>query len=260
MRLNGWIAALALSIVPACAHAQIGGAFGGSSSGPGPNTDLLVNSVTENAVVRRVRCWFFAQAANGALPISPCGAMSLTLAGGLSAIFDGNQPFTQMDVSATSGNKTIFTFPAGLFCGKALPSQRWYVRTATAISTMRIWVGLSSNISGTDNPTASTAAFRYSTAAGDTNWMACTRRVANGSTTCVSTGVPVVADTKYDLGVDCSVDPICVFTVNGAVTNTVNGVTTLSPDTGGIQANIYIETLAAVARTFYFSRGWVEIN
>jgi hypothetical protein len=67
------------------------------------------------------------------------------------------------------------------------------------ITVTRVWIGLSSQSAGTivasDNPTGNHAMFRFSTAAGDTNWMCCTK----DNTTQTATSSGIAADTAIHL-------------------------------------------------------------
>jgi hypothetical protein len=101
------------------------------------------------------------------------------------------------------------------------------VRFGASIAVERFWAGMS-NVSGvtllgTDTPGTATygvAAFRYSTAAGDTTLKAVT---SNGATqTVADTGVTVAVSTSYKL--EMRWDPAlgATFLVNGSVLATLN--------------------------------------
>ena len=101
-----------------------------------------------------------------------------------------------------------------------------------------------------DAPTLAGAWFRYSTAAGDTNWMLCTSDGVSAAT-CTSTGVAVAG-----AGVAAVGDSLCIDQLEGtAVTAWVNGrarlrvttnITTSEATTGTVGA--VVQTLTAGAR------------
>lgn len=101
-----------------------------------------------------------------------------------------------------------------------------------------------------DAPTLAGAWFRYSTAAGDTNWMLCTSDGVSAAT-CTSTGVAVAG-----AGVAAVGDSLCIDQLEGtAVTAWVNGrarlrvttnITTSDATTGAVGA--VVQTLTAGAR------------
>lgn len=98
----------------------------------------------------------------------------------------------------------------------------------------------------TDTPTAMGAWFRFSSAAGDTNWMICTSDSASPAT-CTSTGVAAVAGTAALLCIDKR--------ESGAVTAWVNGAaptrqTSNIPASGaGATVGFTTMTLSAAVRT-----------
>lgn len=102
------------------------------------------------------------------------------------------------------------------------------IRTGADITAQRIWVGFSSSIAhagglGTDTPGTTNAqsgiAFRYSSAAPDTNWQIVS---FNGTTeTVADTGVLVAASTIYRFRID-ALNPASVNCyINNVLTNTV---------------------------------------
>lgn len=94
-------------------------------------------------------------------------------------------------------------------------------------ATERIWLVLSnqqvSTMNASDTPVGPFVGFRYSTVAGDTNWMACVSVNSSTAATCTSTGV-AVGTTGVVLSfqmADNLVTPAVLFYVNGVLTNTI---------------------------------------
>lgn len=89
----------------------------------------------------------------------------------------------------------------------------------TDVAGIRIFVGLASvtNLNA-DTGANNMIAFRFSTAAGDTNWMAFTRDNAGGSTA-TSTGVAVTANTAYKFRIVATSTTTVDFYINDVLTN-----------------------------------------
>lgn len=127
---------------------------------------------------------------------------------------------------------------------------RW--RTGDDLTSQRHWVGAAStSLDGSDDPAAHLAAFRYSTAASDTNWQAC---VKDGTTLQVAdTGVAVATDTAHTFLIkmrSASVE----FWIDGTLvhTHTAN----LPSATQPLGANVRITTLTNATREFRYSYMW----
>lgn len=156
---------------------------------------------------------------------------------------------TQASSSATCHVASAFAAP-GLSRWTHLPKFGSTVFMGSSIATERVWAGMAfSDLSGSDTGTQRKAAFRYSTGAGDTNWMACT---SDGTTaSCTSTGVAVVLSTAYTLEVDCATATTCNFYVNGALTPQV-AKTTNVPNASNTDLGwqVAVTTLSAGASVF----------
>lgn len=126
----------------------------------------------------------------------------------------------------------------------------------TATTNQRVWAAAESSAAGTggigttDTPSASAIfadgiAFRYSTSASDTNWMACIFK-NNVGTNCVSTGVAIATTGVTLMWQDLSnlPTPGVAFYVNGKLTNFL---TTDYPTTGGNEENILYDTALTAA-------------
>lgn len=114
----------------------------------------------------------------------------------------------------------------------------------------RIWVGLSSTVSGTaglgdtDTPGtthgASGIAFRASSVAGDTNWQIVS---FNGSTeTVASTGVAWSASTPYRFRIDASNTASILCYINDTLTNTVTNTLPSVTQNMNMVSRLYITT------------------
>jgi hypothetical protein len=138
-------------------------------------------------------------------------------------------------------------------------NQRVWADTATSAST--------GGMGGTDTPAASAVfangvAFRYSTSASDTNWMACTFKNSTGLTNCVSTGVAAGTTGVTLAWQDLSnlPTPGVAFYVNGSETNFS---TTDYPDTSSNQnwEPMLTQTqLTAAAQTIDWNGRYVETD
>lgn len=111
--------------------------------------------------------------------------------------------------------------------------------SGTALTTQRIWVGLSTNIGSslndTDTPAATHAVhyvlFRASSVAGDTNWKLCS---GNGTTdaTPIDTGVGISTNTVYRFRIDsadntsikCYINDTLVATATSSLPSTTQNV------------------------------------
>jgi hypothetical protein len=125
-----------------------------------------------------------------------------------------------------------------------------HIKTYSDISSTRFWVGLfSGDPSASDDPAVHLAGFRYSTGAGDSNWMAC---VKDGSTLqAASTGITVAIDTRYFLRVETDSSEVRFYVDNALVyTHTAN------LPTGSTNMGLYVgvTTLTGSARSFRYAR------
>lgn len=129
-----------------------------------------------------------------------------------------------------------------------------WVLSPSTLTTVRLWVGLFSAAPGSsDGPTASHLSFRFSTNAGDTNWMICS---ADGTTSsCSSTGLAVVASREYLLCLDATSSSAIYAQVSGEGSGPV--FATKSTNLPQVNSNLLmahsVETLAASARGFGLS-------
>lgn len=128
--------------------------------------------------------------------------------------------------------------------------QAFIWKSPADITSSRIWVGcFSASPSASDTPAVHLAGLRYSTGAGDTNFMLCT---SDGTTfTSLDSGLVVTALTRYVMVVDMTVSNEVNFYVNqlyeGTLTSNLPGATTLLAP---IAVNA---TLVAAPREFHIS-------
>lgn len=131
-------------------------------------------------------------------------------------------------------------------------------KTAASIAVMRLWgAGWFSNLvtpGGADAPNVHIAAFRFSTNADDTNWMAYTAGAGGaGVNTITNTGVAVAVNTVYTFKIEFNpTTPSVKFYINDVLvaehTTNLPGVTTT------IMYGISVTTLEAVSKSFKWSR------
>lgn len=133
------------------------------------------------------------------------------------------------------------------------PNWRCAMRTGPVITVVRYWLGMfSATPIASDDPTVHGFGFRFSTSAGDVNWMAWSNDNSGGGTI-VDTGIPVVADTSY----------LLVAIVNaggGSIRYYINDVlvATISTNLPGAANNLghveRLRTLEAVAKSIRLSK------
>jgi hypothetical protein len=128
-------------------------------------------------------------------------------------------------------------------------------KTYNDISSTRIWVGFSDTAPQTaDDPaSAHLAGFRYSTAAGDTNWMACVKDGATISAT--SSGVAVAIDTMYLFRIEMDSAEVR-FYIDGTLVHTATS--NLPGIDTSVGVNVSLTQLAASARSILYSRQFVR--
>lgn len=118
---------------------------------------------------------------------------------------------------------------AGFTAREILPVMSDKIETV-GIATVRHWHGLfDGSPFGSDNPTGlNLAGFRFSTAASDSNWIACTKDGTTLNTT--DTGVAVAANTYYRFIIEM-VSGAINFYINGTLvaTHTTNLPTSTTP-------------------------------
>lgn len=164
-----------------------------------------------------------------------------------------SEALTAYATTAVSGNQAHHS-TAAFHAPGGYVSFRVGVPTLTSV---RVFYGMSNTLpltSGSSTPTAHAAVFRYDTAAGDVNWMACTG--AGVAITCTSTGVAVTnpADLDTTLEIDCreasalGLPTACVFRVNGG---SGTRITTNLP-AAGVGNTASTETLTAASRSLQF--------
>jgi len=163
--------------------------------------------------------------------LTPIGGEPLGYVGGLTGTALQDAYYTEC-VSAV-GQKS-FSGIDGLFIqtqARYHPVMTALVRTGTSIASQRMWVALSSaNLSETDGVGAITTRYiglRYSTSAGDTDWMIASGDGTTGSA--IDSGVPVSPSTPYLIQLNWSVDGQLSVLIN----NVVTGTKTTNLDTGG---------------------------
>lgn len=130
-------------------------------------------------------------------------------------------------------------------------------KTAASIAVMRLWgAGWTTNwitAGGADTPNLHIAGFRYSTNAGDANWMAVTGGAGGLGCTVTDTGIAVAINTVYTFRIVFNTAAADVkFYINDALVATH---TTKLPDaTTGMNYGVSVTTLETVIKSFKWSR------
>lgn len=123
---------------------------------------------------------------------------------------------------------------------------------------VRVWVGLfNTTPAGTDTIPSNSFGFRYSTAAGDTNWMACNQ--GGGSPGAVSTGVAFAVDTRYVLEAWYdNTNSHIHFYINGVQTNDISS--SLPVNTTAMNPYCLARNLATETKNFKISKFVVDFS
>jgi len=133
---------------------------------------------------------YFAKGHAGPGTLSPGGTRALSME------TTGN--FTRESTGAVAGNTAGVTSPNdSIFQLQYSPSMYFKIKTGSAITTQRIWIGMNpSSASNSDTAPDDFIGFRYSSVFPDTNWVF-VRKAGAATQVEVDTGVPVTADTVY---------------------------------------------------------------
>lgn len=135
------------------------------------------------------------------------------------------------------------------------------IKLGATITNVRVVCGLASGIPTTtpyngDTEAIHAAHFRFSTAAGDTNWKAVTNN-GSGSPTVTDTGVAASASTAYKFKVVLSASDV-KFYINDALVAT--NTTTLPGTSTDMYGWSILRTLNAAAKDFKFNRYLIWVN
>lgn len=237
-----------------------------SNSGSVFGRFTLSGLVTTPAVLPLKRSFFWMPPLNNSTAFNAVGSNAWAVTGTPTAAPAADA--TLMMVKYTSGASTGNT--AGV-TGSALgnsrfgfaPRMTFVVRTDSAITNQRIFIGLSSN----DPSGISTLAglngnfvglFRYDTGLSDTNWMAVTSDGTTASAT--STGVAVAANTTYILTVDFFQSGHAKFVINSALSPQVDKTTNIPVGATDVGPCASLTTLANTAQALYIGRAQQDQN
>jgi hypothetical protein len=184
--------------------------------------------------------------------------------GTLTQISNLTKPYLELTTSTTSGTD------ARIFCGSssgqlnffgANPAALAWVKTGpntTDIQNVRIWAdALAGSTTGnSDALPANSIAFRFSTVAGDTNWM-CVTSNASGTNSAVSSGVAVTSNTEYLLSWYYLSGTVYFFINGNPVLTTTTDVPSTSAGVYGYPEGLDIWTQTAAACNGYISAQYV---
>lgn len=169
---------------------------------------------------------------------------------------DNTAPWLSHATSAISGNTSgVISAAFNYLKINWSPKFSAYIKTdPTTITTTGYWIGMFS--AAPDNSTAPNihaAAFRYYTSVdGTAFWRTVTIAGTGASATVTTTTSAIVANTSYELNIDCTSTTSCKFYVNGVLVAT--HVTTL-PGSGQLMGyGARVTTLAASIRNLKWSR------
>lgn len=132
----------------------------------------------------------------------------------------------------------------------------------SSLSNVRAWVALvptATSLSGVDTGAISVIGFRFSTAAGDATWKACTGNAA--AVTCVDTGIGPQANRDIELEIDCREVAACRFLIDGTfyASQTTPANMPATSTTLGLRLLVQAAGAAAV-KSLGVGRGALETN
>lgn len=155
--------------------------------------------------------------------------------------------------NTTSTINTVSSFIATPYLDVSR-GMRWCQRVrVVTTSSVRVWAGVGQVLPVGDTPTTHYAAFRYSTAAGDTDWRCCS---SAGTATCSASTVAPDPVNGNLLCIDCREGAACTYWVDGVA---VRRKATDIP-TNRVGPLYRVETLTAAARSLDASHISTETN
>lgn len=174
------------------------------------------------------------------------------------AMGDGSSPdyqMTRFTSAATAGSMSGPRLNVSIPHFRTLFDPTFYarIRTGSDITSLRIIIGFdTAAATNSDGDSRSLVVFRYSTVAGDTNWMGVCNNGGAATTQTADTGVAVAASTVYLFKVVISGDgTLATFTVNGSAPVTLN--TNLPATSTGMFPTFSFTPQAASARVLDYS-------
>lgn len=166
---------------------------------------------------------------------------------------DADGSWLSHTTAASSGSATSMrsAIPADQVRRDWLPDLEIRIKTGSAISTVRYWIGLTDALPNSSaDPTLHGAMFRFDTGASDSNWQAWTNDNSGGGSA-QDTGVAVAADTVYVMRIRCLASTI-EFSINGTLVATASS--NLPSASAMLAFNISCATLANVGRVIKWGR------
>ena len=182
--------------------------------------NCITTNITGQPLFAAARWGYWAPTGESATVLTPVNTTAVTAQGTAAASAQAEDYYVQWTSAATNGSiggeiTSAFTQTQPRY----LPRFATRIRTDTAITSRRIWVGLNSAaLTGTDGTGALATVYyglRYSTNAGDTTWQCASGDGTTGSV--LNTGVTVTTSTYYDIILDASTPGqlTCMVATNG---------------------------------------------
>lgn len=170
--------------------------------------------------------------------------------GSLTAAQDATGAWVRWNTGALTGNRCAVQTGGFNLCRRGWdPVVIVRTKSYTDLSSMRFWLGLSETDSwNQDDPlNGDIIMFRFSTSAGDTEFMAC---VKDGTTlSATATGVTPATDTEYTFLIECD-NGEARFYINGALVHTATSGMPLTTQLLGFHWTL--TTLTNAARSWLF--------
>lgn len=187
------------------------------------------------------------------------GMQALTVAGSMA---DGGLADKSSVQFSTSSNGVVLGFnpnvSTGAWMSKYDPKFVVKIKTGADITDVRYLIGFAFGASwNADNLGASHCGIRFSTSAGDANWVGVSRSDVGSQSVTSSLGA-IAANTEYTLKLTISGDgTLATFQVDNNTAQTVSGAGLPTLNTN-MNFNVHATNLAAEAKAFIFARAYLE--
>lgn len=192
---------------------------------------------------------------------TPTPTQTRTSGGSMGGITYGGHLYSEFSAGVNESLDLYGVSQTGVAAGNGI--EFWQAIVIPNITNIRVWMavdGGDTNLNVSDNPGPDyygLFGFRFSTVAGDTNWMCVTSDGLSGTATITDSGIPVVAGTRYEMMVDFTGADVKFYIDNTLVaTNSTN-----VPESEIIlDLHDCITTVSGASRSVYFSQATLKGN
>jgi hypothetical protein len=196
---------------------------------------------------------------NAVTTVQSYGLAAPTLNGATSNVSDDTGEYVSYLSPALLGGTAGWLAPFSTETRRSrLPITTWVIQTGSDLTSQRVWCCLAAaNPGGVDN-SVNTIGFRFSTNVPDTTWVCFTEDGATPNA--ASSGVTVVASTRYELTLDLRVAGVADWYINGTAVRT--GISANLPGNStnlGIYGG-YLTNLSGNQRSIANTRQYITSN